>query len=483
MKLKTAAGIAAVIVLMLFCMGVIYLSNDKNAAVLAPPPVASPSVPALASLHRELGLYDPGARPDDRYEAGARCAEAMEGVLREKDSVSMTRAGLLAGDESFDLGFHGTVHIGAVTYRLIGFGPKTLDMGTQKVLFLQSWQQGADAAGVVRLYTAPVSENVTVPLHYEIIQSGEAYYIVILDKLFTPETVVLHLTTFQYESGEWLPHPATEAFNDGTWSLEASPEALTISCGAPGAADYEGLFEDTALTLTAVGGRGEALGTLRLLLDNGTWRADDGTETASPEDYMMSGFDIRTIGDYPYIEGAIRRASGRLTGPLSKEDFLKVTALNPGITSGRGLTDIAPLAALANLTSLDLSGNQIEDLTPLSGLKQLTVLRLDANQITDISPLSGLTALTGLRLDGNQITDLSPLSGMAKLKEAWLSDNSIADLTPLAGWKSIEYLHLSNNPITDITPLAHLSTLVQVHLVGCPVTTFAPVEEVEGVEP
>jgi hypothetical protein len=56
------------------------------------------------------------------------------------------------------------------------------------------------------------------------------------------------------------------------------------------------------------------------------------TETAvgaAREDYIISGFDIRTIGEYPLIEKAVRKSSGNRIGELTKEDFLKVTEINP----------------------------------------------------------------------------------------------------------------------------------------------------------
>ena len=53
--------------------------------------------------------------------------------------------------------------------------------------------------------------------------------------------------------------------------------------------------------------------------------------------------------------------------------------------------------------------NQISDISPLAGLAELTWLDLDSNQISDISPLAGLTNLIDLSLEGNPIADTSAL--------------------------------------------------------------------------
>ena len=203
--------------------------------------------------------------------------------------------------------------------------------------------------------------------------------------------------------------------------------------------------------------------------------------SSEPEEkYIVSGFDIRTIGKYPEIERAIQVASGHYEGDLKAEDFLKVTELN---LDELGIKDLTPLAGLPNLTSLRLFKNGIDNISPLAGLVHLKMLDLRINNISDILPLSKMTELTGLLLSNNQIVDISPLSDMDKITDATLSMNKIHDLTPLAGWKSIERLSLNSNPIEDITPLGDLDSLLQVNLVDCPVKDFSPVAYVSFVEP
>ncbi len=151
--------------------------------------------------------------------------------------------------------------------------------------------------------------------------------------------------------------------------------------------------------------------------------------------YEINGFDIRTIGSYPEIEAAIREKVGKKTGALTREDFLSVTSF--GLV-GKGITDIAPLAALTNLTWLSLQSNAVVDISPLYGLP-LTDLNLESNKVSDIAPLGSLAA--------------------------------------------IERLNLTNNPITDISALASLTTLLQVYATYCPIMDFSPIAHVPHVEP
>jgi len=87
------------------------------------------------------------------------------------------------------------------------------------------------------------------------------------------------------------------------------------------------------------------------------------------------------------------------------------------------------------IESFNFERNRISDVTPLAGLANLEELHLNGtNLLSDISPLSGLTNLRGLTLWRNQISDISPLSGLTNLE-----------------WLSLDY-----NPITDWTPVDHV---------------------------
>ncbi|MFC2000032.1 fibronectin type III domain-containing protein, partial [Chloroflexota bacterium] len=79
----------------------------------------------------------------------------------------------------------------------------------------------------------------------------------------------------------------------------------------------------------------------------------------------------------PNLEAAIREATGKTTGDITKAD-------------------------LEGLTELDATDDGITNLTGLQYCTNLTVLILAFNQITNFSPLENLTSLTQLWLNWNQ---------------------------------------------------------------------------------
>ena len=168
--------------------------------------------------------------------------------------------------------------------------------------------------------------------------------------------------------------------------------------------------------------------------------------------------------------------------------------------------NLAPLASLANLRSLDLGlvftapgqhlhrRGSIIDITPLRSLVKLTHLRLNHHRIADISPLALLQNLTDLRVTGNPIDDISPLAGLTNLERleftsptpdlSWLpsltklthldiSDSNITDISPLAGLTGLSYLWLSGNQIADISPIAGMTRLTELSLGGNQVTSIS----------
>lgn len=108
----------------------------------------------------------------------------------------------------------------------------------------------------------------------------------------------------------------------------------------------------------------------------------------------------------PRITGLDLRSEERSRSDLAKKDFPR-----PELAYA-ALRDLAPLQALTNLHSLDLSGTQIADLVPLQALTNLQWLRLDNTQVADLAPLQALTNLQILRLRGTRVIDFTPLAGL-----------------------------------------------------------------------
>ncbi len=147
------------------------------------------------------------------------------------------------------------------------------------------------------------------------------------------------------------------------------------------------------------------------------------------------------------------------------------------------LSDVSPLAGLANLTTLDLSRcPALSDVSPLAGLANLTTLDLsDCPALSDVSPLAGLANLTTLDLSRcGALSDVSPLAGLANLTELKLSVTALSDVSPLAGLANLTTLNLSRCPaLSDVSPLAGLANLTELRLTGCKrIRSFAPLRVV-----
>jgi len=117
-----------------------------------------------------------------------------------------------------------------------------------------------------------------------------------------------------------------------------------------------------------------------------------------------------------------RRGSAATTAPPPGFDYAEARALvlrgeappppwRPWITalqfSQENLHDLAPLASLTDLRSLDLDRTEVSDVAPLAHLTALRDLSLIGTQVSDVDPLARLTALQYLYLGGTEVSDVA----------------------------------------------------------------------------
>ncbi|MDP3896478.1 MAG: leucine-rich repeat domain-containing protein, partial [Mesorhizobium sp.] len=159
-------------------------------------------------------------------------------------------------------------------------------------------------------------------------------------------------------------------------------------------------------------------------------------------------------------------AAARGNAPACATAQVFLTSVNSINLSGLGLTELAPLSVLPNLTTLVLEGNEISELAPLGALRALTFLDLSGNKIANLAPLSLLSALTELDLSANLIGNLRPLSSNVALTRLHLAGNQISDVSPLRFLRALISLDLANNLVTGagIEPLTGLSVLRSLNL-------------------
>ena len=162
----------------------------------------------------------------------------------------------------------------------------------------------------------------------------------------------------------------------------------------------------------------------------------------------LTGLELATN----LIEFAINTAPPVDLTPIF--DLLQLQNLT--IWQSAGPEDIAPLANITSLTSLEIGACGIIDISPLANLTNLTHLNLRINRIVDITPLAHLSNLAELRLSSNRIIDIAPLANLTNLTALWLYDNRIVDVQPLAGLTQLQVLEIELNLIGDHSPLDSL---------------------------
>ena len=144
------------------------------------------------------------------------------------------------------------------------------------------------------------------------------------------------------------------------------------------------------------------------------------------------------------------------------------------------------LAGLVNLTSLDLGGNEIgaDGARALAGLVNLTSLDLVANQIDadGARALADLVNLTSLDLGGNEIgaDGAQALAGLVNLTSLDLSRTEVKDLSPLLKLGKLRKLDCSGCQLDDAIPALWMmpslseAILYEATLPGVPIEVLSP---------
>lgn len=127
--------------------------------------------------------------------------------------------------------------------------------------------------------------------------------------------------------------------------------------------------------------------------------------------------------------------------------------------SDNTIRNLEVLSTLPSLTELDLNNNAVTELTYIAQLPELQKLYLDYNAVTELSPLSACVKLSHFSAANNQIAVIDGLGSLPMLTNLNLSGNNIADVSALSQCVELKDLDLSSNAITDITALSTLTRL------------------------
>ena len=179
---------------------------------------------------------------------------------------------------------------------------------------------------------------------------------------------------------------------------------------------------------------------------------------------------------HPNLRNAIREALNLPAGvPITEADMLRLTKLE---ARDRRITDLSGLEFATNLEYLELALNPISNLAPLAHLAQLHTLWIWRCEISDLTPLANLTRLKGLDLSHNdRIVDISPLANLTSLVELLLSHNRIVDVNPLAHLSNLELLYIEGNLIADHSSLDALSLTEFRYDESCEMPPSVPVRD------
>ena len=172
-------------------------------------------------------------------------------------------------------------------------------------------------------------------------------------------------------------------------------------------------------------------------------------------------------------------ASAKDTSGDGKLQPDELSAITEFLYPAGGIGSLKGLEYFTGLTKVDVSGNGITDLAPLQGLAELTVLKVGGNPATalDVSKntklerllaangalqsltLGGNTALAEIYVGGNSLTALET-GGLPGLKILSCENNQLAELR-LSGNSMLETVQAGNNRLTvlEVSGLASLVNL------------------------
>ena len=156
----------------------------------------------------------------------------------------------------------------------------------------------------------------------------------------------------------------------------------------------------------------------------------------------QTGFSWDEVKDLEVLDARYKATEGAI-GDLSGIQCLQAlrTLWLSGHAGGQPqafVMNIAPLAALTELTHLDLENAGVENVAPLTSLASLRYLDLEQNGLgDDVAGMLANTAFAGnllyLGLDANGLHQLPDLSGYKSLRILGIAYNEIQDLSSLAG--------------------------------------------------
>ncbi len=195
--------------------------------------------------------------------------------------------------------------------------------------------------------------------------------------------------------------------------------------------------------------------------------------------FTLNGEPVYSRGDITSLED-IRLLPNLDTLILDRQNIADISALSGMHIRKLGLcdnqiSDLSALSTCGELIYLKLDENPYGDLAPLAALKNLGTLDIGLTNVTDLSPVAGLP-IRYLYLVGTPVKDYQQLKRMTKLEELKLQNVDREGLEAVKTLKSLSSLTIYDSGITDIGQFAALPNLGELDV------SFNSVEDLAGVE-
>ncbi len=148
------------------------------------------------------------------------------------------------------------------------------------------------------------------------------------------------------------------------------------------------------------------------------------------------------------------------------------------------LRETIGLDYFATVVFVVLGDVEVCDISSITSLQAVSFLSVDFGG-TDLTPLAKMANLEWLMLSGRSINDLSPMGTLTKLKGLSLCCPSARDLSPLANLTELQDLDLRGTPATDVevAELQYLCIGNYMQHYGVPIIDFEKPWDAEDVRP
>ncbi|MDH3671763.1 MAG: TIR domain-containing protein, partial [Gammaproteobacteria bacterium] len=228
--------------------------------------------------------------------------------------------------------------------------------------------------------------------------------------------------------------------------------------GTPTSQVFQKLLADIANVLSRepVSGKPKtwlwAVAGVFVLVAGGLWYAQD------PHQKQVEAEALRQVAPDP--SAAIEALNEQRIVIQKSDDRQGNTVIFPRNTSNTILAEAVPLLrAVRTISGLNVNRTQVSDLAPLAKLTGLQTLDLSSTDVSGLAPVSKLTGLQTLVLSNTPVSDLAPVSKLTGLQTLNLGRTQVSDLAPLAKLTRLQTLVLTSTPVSDLAPLAKLTGL------------------------